>query len=353
MLGLALILIIGPGKTTAQDKVYVFNRLNTDNDLTSGQYNYYVYQDSYGLVWISSTKGLNRFDGTSVKQFHANPDDPCSLLTQNGAQSRFQEDRRGDLWFAADIGLTHYLRTQDRFEHHYLIAPGEDTLRDYYFWAYLDTLANQMFVSGGRQLFSIDLNASKLDLHNRIDTIYVGLKDRMIPAPQGGYYLFRHGRSRDVLEVRHYNSNALMRPPTRYRLPGNARLNDTKYINDTLVWVATSNGLYQLNLRDSGWTTIPGTYRGKKIDGITELVMRKNGQILVATYDQGIYYFDPLSKRYTGRMLSFQQERIEHFSPIIDRVTLDRKENLWISTKDNGIYYTHLDKPKFGIDLAG
>ena len=52
-----------------------FARLTTKDGLSSDQ-TYHVAQDRYGFMWFATADGLNRYDGTDLKIYRHDPEDP-------------------------------------------------------------------------------------------------------------------------------------------------------------------------------------------------------------------------------------------------------------------------------------
>ena len=96
-----------------------YHKIGKEEGLTSQDFNDYVYSDSEGYVWISSTAGLNRFDGRKVKKYHSDPSDSASLYSEN-IQSRFFEDSRHNLWFSTYDAVHCYVRKSDQFRHYFI-----------------------------------------------------------------------------------------------------------------------------------------------------------------------------------------------------------------------------------------
>lgn len=72
-----------------------------------------VLQDSYGLLWIGTGNGLQKYDGYRFETFKHVPNNPNSLLT-NGIWS-LAEDANHDLWVATDEGVSKYDRKKNEF----------------------------------------------------------------------------------------------------------------------------------------------------------------------------------------------------------------------------------------------
>ncbi len=73
-----------------------------------------LVQDRFGLLWIGTEDGLNRYDGHSIKQYRHQPDDPYSLPAN--AVLKLHAARDGTLWvLLGDRSLCRYDWQQDRF----------------------------------------------------------------------------------------------------------------------------------------------------------------------------------------------------------------------------------------------
>ena len=73
----------------------LFHHLSPNEGLSQGT-NAFVYQDSKGFIWLSSTDGVNRFDGKTVKIYRA----PIAKgLLDNFIVSTFFEDEKTELGF--------------------------------------------------------------------------------------------------------------------------------------------------------------------------------------------------------------------------------------------------------------
>lgn len=72
-----------------------FSGLNTDNGLSHMIVND-IYIDEFGMVWIATDYGLNRFDGYSVQKFFNDKHDPGSM--PDSKVKKITGDRKGHIW---------------------------------------------------------------------------------------------------------------------------------------------------------------------------------------------------------------------------------------------------------------
>ena len=105
--------------------------LNTMDGLSNNQV-HYIFQDSYGLLWIGTEYGLNLYDGYSFKVFKNEPGNPESIISN--VVRWVVEDAENNLWIGTGEGVSKYIRKEDKFKNY-------DLYGDYYSTAitYIDS----------------------------------------------------------------------------------------------------------------------------------------------------------------------------------------------------------------------
>ena len=71
-----------------------YRLFTTENGLTSSLVNY-IYEDRYGLIWIASEDGLNKYDGVKITSYKHREGDESSLASNY--VSMLIEDAQGNL----------------------------------------------------------------------------------------------------------------------------------------------------------------------------------------------------------------------------------------------------------------
>ena len=82
-----------------------FRRLDTRDGLSNSQVNY-MFQDSKGIIWISTSYGLNRYDGYRFRTFYSDPNDTTTL--RNNFVDLIWEDYKGRLWLRQALAEAGY-----------------------------------------------------------------------------------------------------------------------------------------------------------------------------------------------------------------------------------------------------
>ncbi|MCU0335390.1 MAG: hypothetical protein MUF62_10155, partial [Chitinophagaceae bacterium] len=78
-------------------------RLYTTQQGLSHNYTYKCLQDGYGFLWISTLKGLNRFDGHRFVQYLHVPSDTASLAENDLPALAIDADNR--IWTGGKLGI--------------------------------------------------------------------------------------------------------------------------------------------------------------------------------------------------------------------------------------------------------
>lgn len=92
-----------------------FHRFSTEAGLSHNDIQY-LYQDSYGFIWIGTNHGLNRFDGYEFKKFYAEHEDSTSLASND--VTVIWEDSLRHIWVANSYdGISRFHRETATFEH--------------------------------------------------------------------------------------------------------------------------------------------------------------------------------------------------------------------------------------------
>jgi ligand-binding sensor domain-containing protein len=106
-----------------------------------------VTQDSAGIIWVSTSNGLNRFDGFGFTRFFADPNDSSTILA-NEIES-IQADRNNHLWVQTAGGVCRFNAITylvDRFDSGRSIPPAFRSYDNASFW--LDDQGDVYVVSG-------------------------------------------------------------------------------------------------------------------------------------------------------------------------------------------------------------
>lgn len=104
--GLLMLLSLSTNKLLAQTAVAIeeihLDPLGVNEGLSVG-YATDILQDTTGYIWISTFRGLNRYDGIKIKKYFHDPNDPRSI--KNDKIKNIFLDSRGWLWGTTPTGI--------------------------------------------------------------------------------------------------------------------------------------------------------------------------------------------------------------------------------------------------------
>jgi signal transduction histidine kinase/ligand-binding sensor domain-containing protein/CheY-like chemotaxis protein/AraC-like DNA-binding protein len=313
-----------------------FTNLSTKDGMSSNSVNG-VVKDKFGLVWIATLDGLNRYDGKDFKVYRLGG----APKTGFGAKeiNVIREDNFGTLWVGTmGGGLYEYDRKLDTFRN--FNDQRVKKLQSGYITSLYSDKHDILWVGTMWGLYKVNIKTKDLVLvptgGNQPGTItYRGVtcicadgSDRIWIGTFGG--LFRSDASHSKFEVfRHHNEDI-------GGLPSDSILTlaiDKKH----QLWVGTLNGLARLEPDGHHFTTYRYDYRNENslCGNIVNAVSADSNTVWVAT-EVGLNIIDSKS----GQISRFQHDTRNPYSlssKSIHSVYIDPTGIYWIGTYENGI----------------
>lgn len=184
---------------------YDFTHITTKNSALSYDGITSIMQDSRGFIWIGTYKGLNRYDGYSIKPY---------FKEDIGLNSDFihtiTEDGNGDLWIGTDNGVTIYRYRLDSFEPFTSLSDKGTTIRNKVTSIMTDENGTIWMLVNNQGCFSYYPQSGKLQ---NIPYEEIGMSGfrKMLRCPDGNFYISRYHA--DL-----YHTDSLMREVVPVRL---------------------------------------------------------------------------------------------------------------------------------------
>lgn len=367
-----------------------FTRLGVNDGLSDNQINY-ITQDSKGFIWISTSYGLNRYDGYSVKTFTKEKNNPHSLpdnfveTVQEDAEDglwiyvgrqkyiyydqqkeTFQPampliknkygmtkepsimyiDKHKDLWMYADYGLYHYniqkkqltfcpLKKINHSEGIILTCISEDNkgiLLVYSNGSFeqIDRETNKIIYSNNELS---EMAESQLGRH----LIFVDSDNDYWIYCSKGVWVYCAQKKEWV----HLSSEK----KSIFKLSGD-HIKDIKEDTEGKIWIAVDNG--GINLIDKKKHSINyikndlNDERSLAQNSISCLYCDVNGGMWAGSNKRGISHYNRSAfKIYTDYLRDLYSNN--NFTTDVNAIIEDRKKNLWIGTS-NGLVFINEDK---------
>ena len=286
-----VILVITPAAFTQPPPIN-FQHLSIEQGLSNKRL-FAITQDKYGLIWIATGDGLNRFDGYNVDVYRHERGNKKSL-PNNIVRSLFS-DSNGSLWIGTQGGLAHYDFNSNCFQSYFHNSNDENSLPSDWISVITQDPSGLLWIGTSSGLCSFDRNNSR-------------------------FQRFVHNK--------HSNS-----------ISGNF-IKDIDFAPDGTMWITTSNGLNRLDLSTKKFTSFfHDKYDSTTLSGnnLTKMAIDKNGDLW--TSRNGSLNLDCFntktnrSRRY--RNLVEKQSQIP--ANYLRDIFIDRSGKLWITTNAGGL----------------
>ncbi len=339
---LVILLLFNVRSLPGQSGDLRFNHLQVKNGLSEAT-NAYVYKDSRGFVWISSTEGLNRFDGTQVKTYFPDPDDPCAIVGIN-IQSNFFEDDSSRICFNTHDAVNVYDWKSDCF-HGYQIHVGQDSLNGLigYISFYLDKHHN-LWMLCNLELYTFNLSTSTFKKIGNTDN--PSIRGIVLADAEGkvthfwtywpnvpGAEEFTLDTNLQVIDHKMLWDSASSQPLV---------VRDMVTQGDSLLWVLSDHSLWKYNVLKKKSQLIPLDKR----DAMSFEFMN-DSTMLIGFNTTGLWEFNISKAAFTAQYLHQPEDEFSLASNSVNDITKDMSGGIWVSSWGTGLSYAQVQKKKF------
>ena len=351
----------------------------SNNNITS------CIQDKHGFIWIGTRDGLNRFDGYSFRTFQDTDEGPKSL--ENDWVNSLTLDSKGQLWIGTFMGIYKYNEKDENFDTvpfckgmmaKNLVFDSTDNL-----WVLLDgKLVKYNVQLDDFQVYNIPDNGYLESFcYTYNEKIWLVLSNGMLysfdiaSGEFQGFDLFSHSsnykvKSLTVISPSLTGEKLFIGSTTHgakvfdiqkgtYKDLMGEELNQLEICvrgflqtSSNEVWIASEAGLYIYNISEDSLALIKKKAQDPfslSTNLLSTIFMDNENGIWLGTYSGGINYYSPVQP--------FQKyyeypEGNSMKGEIVHDITIDKYNNLWIATEDEGLNkldaqtgrYTHYTK---------
>ncbi len=260
-----------------------------------------IVQDGDGFIWIGTSDGLCRFDGSQFKIFQHNPEDSTSLI-DNRVQNLMVDGEK--LWIATFTGLS-------------IMDLNSNKINNYVF---RDDKRNP------RLVFAL--------LKDRQGTVWMGAN---------GMGFCKYLPERDSFEFYRYDREKVAQV---LRNPAGIDLiySFSQHVhNDSIIYAGTRAGLLVLNKysKELKWHAFP------KEDKVFELGLNTfrriyhhdDGLLYVGSWHTSVHVFDPIKKTFTPLPYQKTNEGVDVIKSTVSDIRRKSENELWITTGDGVALY--------------
>lgn len=337
---------------------YSFNRYDAEDGLIN-EYNAFFFTDSRGFIWISSTNGLNRFDGQRVKKYVHIQNDSTSLF-DNNIQSPLLEDENGDIWFCTFEAIHCYRHSKDAFDHYWIEKDGKKIENNYYTFyldkeGYLWLRVRSWNDKPVLYKFNTRKNSQGKNDYFQVSN-FNGFRSQVYTSAQNNFlYSYPSLSGYGFVE---YDFNPLSKTPHSYEyftdtdkdiFKKKLKIRAVSFDNEENIWLATDIGLVLMNRKSKSYR-IFDTFNGIALKNTLAMVSWRDKSLILSTEKEGIFFFDKIKKEfyYNIRQDNVSDNSNGLCSNKFNSIYIDSLENLWLSSWDNAcMSHINLKKVKF------
>jgi signal transduction histidine kinase/ligand-binding sensor domain-containing protein len=314
-----------------------------------------VFQDSYGLIWMATNNGLQKYDGYRMETFKNIPGKASSL--QNNSLWGLEEDENHDIWVSSDQGVSKYDRKQNKFINYdfakiFNMAVGGgrvfNFLRDSQnrLWA-----ACQNMELVAYQPKTDEWVRAPYEILNVDQPIHTGATLAIAEDSKGGIWF---GSTAYGLMHMAKNETAF-KPVVSEALGGfnfgESANNITALFSDTdhILWITTRNGIYKYAPEQASLKTVieyPEA-RTELWNNLNGILQDTDGNVWIGNNFRGILKFDGISDRYEEITIADKVKmRGYGWNITITDFIVDKSGIFWFGSLESGLLkYDPVNKP--------
>lgn len=308
-------------------------RVLTTADGLSSSLVTYIFQDSYGMIWIATEDGLNRYDGVKIVTYRNRKDDETSL--QNNYVRAVREDSKGNVIVCTYNGVQIYRRATDDFSPEAKLPTGEPvraSITD------LVTADAGSVYGTGDMLCKVAVESGKE--HATIMPVDWDTPHRMVGEMLAGDnkdIWFRYNKQMYNVSLKDGKAKMLQMPTGKEDAT-------CSFLGDGLgqAYCACSDMLYRVTV--NGLHPI-GSVEAAKSVSVRSIARFDDTHLLIGTDGRGIALVD----EHTGKVSPFPLDipGIDASRLKVHRILRDREGNLWLGLYQKGVVMISTRKSAF------
>ncbi|HCZ37569.1 MAG TPA: hypothetical protein DHV26_16740 [Cytophagales bacterium] len=316
---------------------------------------YDVLQDSYGLLWLATANGLQKYDGYRFETFKNVSGKPTSL--QDNTVWALYEDTNHDIWVSNGKGVSKYIRSKNQFKNYHfapLFGFGSDSeVRGYKFFKDSQGVlwANTLNI----QLVWYDSNddtwkRAVYEVPGVPEPDHIGHSHELVEDSNGNLWLasWNYGLMRKSKNENAYKPISA----TKLGFDFTSALNiiTALYMDSTnTLWITTRAGVYKYDTEKEVLRTIKN-FTDDSENGWTQMnqiLPDKEGNIWIANNLRGAFKFEGITDNYTEIQIEGKMKlRGYGWTITLTQFMQDRTGIFWFGTAETGLMkYDPVNKP--------
>jgi signal transduction histidine kinase/ligand-binding sensor domain-containing protein/CheY-like chemotaxis protein len=299
---------------------------SVDEELSSSMV-HDVFQDHYGLIWIATEDGLNRYDASKFTIYKKNEKKSGAVLS-NFSHFVF-EDSQKNLLIGFGNGLQQYDYAADAFRKISLVSEGGDSLNAFVTSAIELHTGETIIGTSGHGLFTISQEGDSFYANQISNLIPSFLITHLYEDSDQNFWVITQDEGLFCLT----KQNDLL---NFFPIKENPEINITSICEDSsgnLYVGSTKKGLFEYNRVLKTFEAISSD-KGSYLP-INTLHLIQSGDILIGTEGEGLKVFDPASKHISEG--GFYALTFNFSKSKVTSILEDRSGNIWLGIYQKGV----------------
>jgi ligand-binding sensor domain-containing protein len=243
---------------------YIFNHITADKGMPSNAVRT-ILRDDAGFIWIGTSNGLCRFDGSEYVWFRHDPSDATTIC--DNEIKTIMQDHEGRIWVGTGRGISTFLPSEGKFSHYHQTstdknAPSREKIK----YLFEDQFHNII----------IGPDALGIDMFDR----ETGVFTNYLPSEQVA-----------AKPARFVNTLICYEPDPH---------------DSAVIWFGSQLGVLQFNVVSKTWKHIPLQKENAenpslfttKENLIRAITVDKNGKLWLGTWGGGLCLLDPATEMF-------------------------------------------------------
>jgi len=357
---LCLLFCILPSYSFATgDPPLIFEKISNKEGLNQNSV-FSIIQDNTGFIWLGTSNGLIKYDGTIFKSYVPHPGDSTTLL--NNLVTDIFEDDQEILWIGTQDGLCLYEPDRDAFiwvdEFNKLLSK-----KSVFFHKIIQTKNGNYWLATSEGLY-LAQQKTETSLQFKVE--------KVTQIPMGNQIFSESTQFKDIIELadgtilaatnqgifhlqKRINEEVILLKNFKYLKEKNLRFKELFADKDGLIWVGTEDGLRFLQIKDSAGKysydgTVPKRFSSEdiRLSGsiISSFYEDTEEHLFVGTLKRGLFRLNKL----TGDIENYRQQPDNPHSissNVVNDIISDQSGVIWVGTAHGGVNKIDLSRKPF------
>lgn len=307
---------------------------------------YHIIRDEYGYMWFASLDGLNKFDGYKVEVFRTNPNDSNSL--GDNSITCIYASKQKEIWVGhKGGGISVYNYLNQKFTHFKADDKNQNSLINNDIRTIQGDKNGNIWVGTAEGISKIERKSLE---NGKVKTKFVNFRFDAFSQTSiisNDIVKIKEGKNAQMWIATNFgictiDINTHKSKPFEFNLSLEAflslKISDILLQGDSLLWIATDNGLGKYNLKKKTLISFHAetdTKNALSSNKVTTLALDFDTTLWVGTKD-GLNHFRPKSNDFEVFKSSIFNPQGLNSSDIAS-LYIDKQKILWVGTSLGGV----------------